>query len=293
MFVQRNVRWIIGVGLTCLLLFVVLPLSMRHRDEGKSSAIVSPSPRRADSLVNQKYSVTQSPALPSDKSVPKQEPLSGPPMPSQEVPPPDEHALELHRKMAASLNANLREATKRLYAGAFQQLHLPADLQEKVIDILTQQQKQLEEQAFQAAQSGTLPVLPSPAEARAQQSQQDQQLRSVLGDADFAQFNQYRATIPDRSMINAMNQQGANLSESQSQQLLQILTDARQQIMGQPGMTQNFDSMSPQQVMTVMGEQQALLQQTVGNRVQNILTPDQTKILQTAISQFSLGPKAR
>jgi thiamine biosynthesis lipoprotein ApbE len=92
---------------------------------------------------------------------------------------------------------------------------------------------QLEQQAFEAAQSGTLPALPSPAAVRVQQAQQDQQLRSVLGDADFAQFNQYRATIPDRSMIDAMNQQGANLTESQSQQLLQILTEARQQIICQ------------------------------------------------------------
>ena len=165
--------------------------------------------------------------------------------------------------MVAGLNAKLREATKGLYAGAFQQLHLPADLQEKVIDILTQQEMQLEQQAFEAAQSGTFPALPSPAEVRAQQAQQDQQLRSVLGDAGFAQFNQYRATIPDRIMIDAMNQQGANLSESQSQQLLQVLTDARQQIIGQTGITQNLDSMSPDQAVTIMQQQQVLLQQAV------------------------------
>ena len=261
------------------------------RHDGKSSAIVSPSPGAAGRLDNEKYRATQSLAVPSNKPVPNEERLSEPPVPSQEVPPPDDRALEVHRAAAAALNAKLREATKRLYAGAFQQWHLPADLQEKVIDILTQQQKQLEQQAFQAAQSGTLPVLPSPAEARAQQAQQDQQLRAVLGDAGFAQFNQYRVTIPDRSMIDAMNQQGANLSESQSQQLLQILTQARQQIIGQAGITQNFDSMTPEQTMTVMQQQQVLLQQAVGNRVQNILTPDQARILQAAFSQFGISPK--
>ena len=292
MQVRRNVRWIVGgVGVTCLLVFIVLPLLSRH--DGKSVPIVSPSPIVADSFDHQKPSVTQSTPVPSNKPVLKEEPLSEPLVSSREVPPPDERALELHRRAADDLNAKLREATKRLYAGVFQQLHLPADLQEKVIDILTQQQKQLEQQAFEATQSGTLPAPPSPAEARAQQAQQDQQLRSVLGDADFAQFNQYRATIPDRSMIDAMNQKGANLTESQSEQLLQILTDARKQIISQAGATQNFDSMSPQQAITIMQEQQTLLQQTVGNRVQNILTPDQARILQTAFSQFSLGPKVR
>ena len=296
MQVRRNVRWIVGgVGVTCLLVFIVLPLLSRH--DGKSVPIVSPSPIVADSFDHQKPSVTQSTPVPSNKPVLKEEPLSEPLVSSQEVPPPvpppDERALELHRRAADDLNAKLREATKRLYAGVFQQLHLPADLQEKVIDILTQQQKQLEQQAFEATQSGTLPAPPSPAEARAQLAQQDQQLRSALGDAGFEQFNQYRASIPDRSMIDAMNQKGANLTESQSEQLLQILTDARKQIISQAGATQNFDSMSPQQAITIMQEQQTLLQQTVGNRVQNILTPDQARILQTAFSQFSLGPKVR
>ena len=147
--------------------------------------------------------------------------------------------------MAAGLNAKLREATKGLYASAFRQLQLPVDLQEKVVDILTQQEKRLEQEAFEAAQSGSVPALPSPEVVRAQQAQQDQQLLSVLGDAGFAEFNQYRATIPDRTMIDAMNQQGANLSESQSQQLLQVLTEERQQIIGQSAITSEFEFDAP------------------------------------------------
>jgi hypothetical protein len=286
MHIERNVQWIIGLGVTCLVLFILLSFSMRH--DGKSTPIASPTPVGGDSLDDQKNRLTQSAPSPEPG-----EPLPKSLVPPREIPPTDEHALEFHRMMAEGLNAKLREATKRLYAAAFQQLHLPPDLQEKVIDILVQQQMQFEQKAFEAAQSGTLPALPSPAEARAEQAQQDQQLHSVLGDADFDQFNQYRATIPDRTMIDAMNQQGASLTESQSQQLLQVLTDARQQVIGRTGMTQNFDSMSPEQTMTVMREQQSLLQQTVGNRVQNILTPDQVKILQATFSEFSLGPKSQ
>ena len=135
------------------------------------------------------------------------------------------------------MNAKLRERTRSLYGVAFQQLGLPANLQEKVIDILTQQQQQLEQQAFDAAQSGKLPDPPSPQEMRTQQAQQDNQLRSVLGDVGFAQFKQYQTTIPDRIIINQMSEQGANLSESQSEQLLQVLTSSRDQIFGQPGAT--------------------------------------------------------
>ena len=110
--------------------------------------------------------------------------------------------------MVAGLHAELRERTRVLYGVAFQQLGLPANLQEKVIDILTQQQQQLEQQAFEAAQSGNFPAPPSPEEMRTQQAQQDNQLRSVLGDAGFAQFSQYQTTIPDRIIIDQMNRAG-------------------------------------------------------------------------------------
>jgi hypothetical protein len=289
---RRNVHWVIGVGVTCLFLLILLPFLFRH--EHNFSPIVSPSQltnNRPDSENDAR--VTQSLAVPPDESVLKEDPVSESPAPAQEVPPPDEGAVEVHRTITAGLNTKLREATKGLYTDAFKQLHLPADLQEKVIDILMQEQKQLEQQAFEAAQAGTLPALPSPAEVRAQQAQQDQQLRSVLGDAGFAQFNQYRATIPDRSMIDSMNQQGANLNESQSQQLLKILTDARQQIIGQAGITQNWDSMSPDKAVTIMQQQQVLLQEAVANRVQNMLTPKQASTLQGVLSQQGIGPNTR
>jgi hypothetical protein len=195
--------------------------------------------------------------------------------------------------MVAGLDVKLREATKALYAGAFRQLNLPVDLQEKVIDILTQQQKNLEQEAFEAAQSGSAPALPAPDEVRAQQAQQDQQLRSVLGDAGFAGFSQYRATIPDRTMIDAMNQQGANLTESQSQQLLQVLTEERQQIIVQSPIMRNLNSLSPEQATAVIQQQQVLLQQAVGNRIQNILTPEQAAMLQGAFSQLGMSPKVQ
>ena len=55
----------------------------------------------------------------------------------------------------------------------------------------------------------------------------------------------YQATVPDHLIIDAMNQQGGNLSESQAQQLLKVLTQERQQIIGQSGITQNLASMPP------------------------------------------------
>lgn len=215
------------------------------------------------------------------------EPLPPPESLPTPLPPIDKAMIAAHQKIAVDFNKDLREQTGKVYGTIFKQLNLPADVQQKVIDILMQAQQRLEQQAFEAAQSGSFPAPPSPREIQMQQAQQDNQLRSVLGDAGFAQFNQYRTTIPDRTIIDQMNQQGANLSESQSQQLLQILTDARQQIQGA---TPNLNSLPGDQAVDVIQKQQALLQQTVSDRVQSVLTPDQGKALQGAFSRLSIAP---
>jgi hypothetical protein len=280
---RKSVFWIIIGGATCLFgfIFLTIPLRQQGKSSASSSPTISPSPFAIDSdATRQDTGLVQNTVV----SEVEQKQFSLPP-------PPDQAAVEIHGKMVVGLNAKIREETRTLYGAAFQQLGLPANLQEKVLDILTQQQKQLEQQAFEAANSGSFPTPPSLGAIREQQAQEDQQLRSVLGDAGFAQFNQYRTTIPDRLVIGQMNQEGADLSETQSQQLLQILTQARQQITGQSGITQNLGSMTPNQAMTIMKEQQALLEQTVNDRVQNILTPDQTTLLQGALSHHSIGPQ--
>jgi hypothetical protein len=259
--------------------------------EGTSSLKVRSSPSTNDRPDNQENAdVTPILAAPSSEPVLNEGSHLEPPGETQSLPPLDQRPLEVHRRMVAGLHAKLRQAAKGFYAGAFRQLNLPADVEEKVIDILTQRQMQIEQEAFEAAQSGTVPAPPSPAEARAQRAQQNQQLGAVLGENGFAQFKQYCTTIPDRTAIDTLEQQDASLSASQSQQLLQILTDARQQIIVQDGMTRDWDSLSPKQAVSIMRQQQALFQQAVGNRVQNIITPDQAKTLQTILSQQRLSP---
>jgi hypothetical protein len=291
---RRIVLWIIVGGATLLFVFMLFSNPLRRDAHFSSSLASSPTQRPAPvaEIVAEHHKDTdliQNPVV-----VPPKQTEGGkkelPPLPPP--PPTDRATMEAHRKLVAGLNREMRDATRKMYEGAFQQLRLPKDQQENVIEILTQPQKELEQQAFDAAQSGNIPAPPSPEEMQAQQAQQDQELRSVLGDAGFAAFNQYRATIPDRGVIETMNQQGANLSDSQSQQLLQVLVQERQQI--QAGTAQSLNSMSPDQAIRAIDQQQVLLQRAVSDRVQNILTPDQTTTLQAVLSQqLHNGPKVR
>jgi hypothetical protein len=283
---RPKLSWIIVGGITSLFVFILLNIPRR---QAGSSGSASSSPTVIPSTIlidNRDDRSVQSAAVPPKEAKTQTKELLAP------TPPPvDKAMVEIHRTMAAGLNAESREQTRKLYAAVFQQLALPANLQVKAIDILTQEEQQLEQQAFEAAQSGNIPVPPSPEEMQMQKAQRDSQLRTLLGDPGFAQFNQYQTTIPDRIIIDEMNQQGANLSESQSAELLQVLTESRQQIFGQAGSTPNLNSMPRDQAIAAMQRQQDLLQQTVSDRVQSLLTPDQGKTLQGAISQPNIVPQ--
>lgn len=279
------VSFIIVGAAVCLGLFLFTTAGLRRKDNvtpGSLSPTTSQSPTTEDSNDNPHgVGVALKPVISSKKSGLEKKEFSA-------LPPPKEVAIDVHKRIAAGLDGEMREATERLYGAFFQQLSLASTVQEKVIDILTQDQKQLEQQAFEAAQSGNIPVPPSPEGICAQQEQQNQQLRAALGDAGFAQFVQYQDTIPDRLIVDAVTQEGGNLNQSQSQQLLQILTEARQQTIGQSGITQNLGSMAPSDAMATMQQQEAVLQQTISSRVQNLLTPQQATVLQNVLGQQSI-----
>jgi hypothetical protein len=284
---QKVLLSILG-GASCFLV-VAFSTVLLWRDRNSELTITSPtasaSPNKRDQLEkNEATPANDTLAVAPKESTPE---LSTPSTPHGIPSLPDEAT---HKKLVATLKTKIREKTKKLFAGVFQQLVLSENAEDKVIDVLTQPEIRLEQQAFEAAKSGTIPTPPSPEELQAQMSQQDQQLRALLGDAGWAQFNQYRTTVPDRMIIDSMNEEGANLSQSQSEQLLQILTQARQQIIVQSGATSNLSS--PDQAVAAMLQQQLLLQQTVKDRSQNILSPEQAAILQNALSRRTVGPKS-
>jgi hypothetical protein len=262
---------------------ILLTSGIRHKRHAKSVALLSqasPSPAGTEKAEDRLARLTES-STPV-RMVAKE--FSSPPA-------ADNKFLQARENMLPALDAELREETKKLYGALFQQLQLSGSLQEKVVNVLIQQQKKLEEDAFEAARAGKIPTPPSAEALQAEQSQQDQQLRSLLGDAGLAKFNQYQGTIPDRIIVNAMQQGEANLSENQAEQLLQILTEERQQIFGQSAITQSLGAMSSEQAMAMIQQRQDLLQQAVNNRIQNLLTIEQRTTLQGILSQYSVHPK--
>ena len=297
---RPKLPWVIAGGGICLAaLLIVLIIGLAQPDGNLKSTsplpTVIPSPREEsvgdNPDRNKEAHLVQDPVDASKRSEEEESrfsPGSVPPPPA--LPPLDEAT---RRKVVAGMDTGMREETRRQYGDLFKQLHLSSDLQDKVIDILLQPAKQLEQRTFEAAQSGKIVEPPSQQAIQEQKALQDQKLRSVLGDAGFAAFSQYRASIPDRMIINDMNQQGANLSESQSAQLLQILTNARQQVINPANTTANLDSLPGHQAATIIQQQEDLLEQNVRDRTQNLITPAQQAALQEVLSQRRISPRSQ
>lgn len=289
---QRKVLWMALGGAACLGVLVLFAIPFLRQESNSTISSMRAGPATPPLSVSPAPSGGGGGEIASDLAV-------VPHLPSRDqsrqsaLPTPNQAMIDFHQKAAAGFQAQLRQNTQHLYGGLFQRLGLSPDVQARVLDILTQPQRQLEAQAFEAAQNGTIPSPPSPEQMQAQLAQQNQQLRSVLGEDGFAAFEQYRATLPDRIIVDTLNQQGANLTDDQSQQLLQVLTQARQEVIGQSPVTRNLGSMAPDQVAAAVQQQQALLLQTVSDRSQSILTPQQQAALQGVMSRLSVPPKTR
>jgi len=118
------------------------------------------------------------------------------------------------------------------YSGLFKQLNLsPADL-EKFKSLLVEKQSAIMDVMSAARAQGL-----NPGENRDQiqalvastQAEVDSSIRAQLGDAAYTQYQSYEQTLPQRNVVDQLNQRlsysAAPLSDTQSAQLVQILSD--------------------------------------------------------------------
>ena len=205
---------------------------------------------------------------------------------------PDD-ALERQRRATAAMLVSRQESVSQLYGAFFEAQGLPSDLQGKVASILVQPERALADDALTAMRAGTMPMPPSPETLRTQRAQQDHALRSLLGEAGFAAFADYRSTVPDRIILNGMKRQGAELTAEQSQLLLTILTEERKKMMGSAVAARNLDAMPKSQAMEFIQQDQARLQEAVSHRVGSALSPEQTAMLGDVFTRLTKPPNPR
>ena len=119
----------------------------------------------------------------------------------------------------------------------------------------------------------------------------DNQIKQLLGDANYQTFQTYEKTLPDRTTVTQFSDQlassGTALSSDQQQQLLQALGDVRSNfkwtaaLYNKPNPANgDYASMFTEDNINQLAQQQEQYDQQVFSHVQQILTPDQFKAFQ-------------
>ena len=178
------------------------------------------------------------------------------------------------------------------YAALFKQLNLsPADL-EKFKNLLVEKQSALMD-VMAAARAEGLDPRASRDEIRTlvqnAQAEVDTSIQSSLGDAAFAQYKNYEATLPQRGVVDQLSQRlsysTTPLTDTQSTQLISIL--AANTPAGQgggnavAGLVQTFAGGGPGgQVASMMARGSVPITDTVIAQAQGVLAPQQVTALQ-------------
>ncbi|MDE3084689.1 MAG: hypothetical protein KGJ37_05655 [Verrucomicrobiota bacterium] len=203
-------------------------------------------------------------------------------------------ALMNNPEFVKLLNARQKGALDSSYAGLFKQLGLtPAQL-DQFKNLLVEKQSAARDVLTAAREQGldfrtdrdAVKQLLDQANAEI-----DNNIRSTLGDSAYAQYKNYEQTLPQRNIVNQLQQSlsytSAPLTDDQANQLIQILANNAS--------SSNANSMrmifGPQGV-TFGGQQSKITDQTIA-QAQGVLSPAQIDALKQLQQQQQAQAKIR
>lgn len=133
---------------------------------------------------------------------------------------------EMQRMMAL----RQRAALDSRYAALFKQLGLSPDRLDQLKNLMVERQQVGSDVFAAAAKQGLDPMNDRAELARLTaegQAKVDSDIKSLLGDSDYSTYQDYQATLPQRSVVNQLQQSlsytSTPLSDAQAEQLVQIL----------------------------------------------------------------------
>jgi len=125
------------------------------------------------------------------------------------------------------------------FAALFKELKLPAATLDKLKDILVEKEVTMQDMMLTAREHGIDPRA-DPEGFRelvsSAQDETDSAIKSLLGDSSFSQYQQYEQTLPQRAVINQLQQSlsytSEPLSDAQAASMMEILASASTQANG-------------------------------------------------------------
>lgn len=194
---------------------------------------------------------------------------------------------EMREMIKAQQKLVLGPMLEQNYAALFRQLNLPDEQKNQLRALLEQRMLASTESGMEllggdsdpAKREETMKKIKDDTEAMTAQ------IKQLLGDANYSQFESYEKTLPERMQLNQYNQTIAGselqLKPEQEQQLLDAMAAERTGMnwaAGSAGQPQSADAvmeMFSEAGMNRFAEQKAQVDQRVLARAQGILTPQQ------------------
>jgi hypothetical protein len=179
-------------------------------------------------------------------------------------------AMEQQQKMGMDM----------IYSSLFKELQLSPDQEKKFREMLLQQQMDNVAQAG-AMFGGEGADRTKVAKEIAEKNQKNQeQIKELLGDEKYAQFQDYNLTLPERMMLDQLGKQ-TDISPEQNQQLLAIFKEEKKNVQINRGTPAADPTKDWQQLLQTgeAAEQMFAQQEEANNRVLEragqVLTPEQ------------------
>jgi hypothetical protein len=146
-------------------------------------------------------------------------------------------------EVQAMVTVQHKAAVEARYAPLFKNLNLPADQIEKLKTLLADRSTTMQDVMIAAREQGLNPRENPEAFRKVvadAQNQVNDAIKSVIGDQGFAQLTNYEQTLPQRNVVNELQQRlsytSTPLTAAQAEQMVQILANnAPQRQPGNPG----------------------------------------------------------
>jgi hypothetical protein len=186
--------------------------------------------------------------------------------------------------MKEMMRSQQKSMIETMYGRLFKDMNLTPEERQKFSELLLDQQTKAMEAGMGIFEEGGLTNVTQ--SVQAQQKESEEQLKALLGEERFTQYQEYQKTVGDRMQLDQLRRQmetaGTPVQDEQLQQLLALTKEERERVpapfpQDPQGAAANMERMLSGEFMEKQMAWQEEINRRVLERATTVLTPDQLK----------------
>ena len=186
--------------------------------------------------------------------------------------------------MKEMMRSQQKSMIETMYGRLFKEMNLTPEERQKFSELLLDQQTKAMEAGMGLFEEGGLTNVTQ--SVQAQQKESEEQLKALLGEERFTQYQEYQKTVGDRMQLDQLRRQmetaGTPVQDEQLQQLLALTKEERERVpapfpQDAQGAAANMERMVSGEFMEKQMAWQEEINRRVLERATTVLTPDQLK----------------